>query len=95
MNKYTYHNAIANLYANVSSSSVNSEGVWSAKDTSGNDITLDMTAIKAEFDKNNYVNNRKYPSLQEQFDLQYWDQINGTTKWKEAIAKVKSDNPKL
>ena len=36
----------------------------------------------------------QYPSLQEQLDLQYWDQVNGTTKWKEAIAKVKSDNPK-
>ena len=35
-----------------------------------------------------------YPSLAEQLDLQYWDQVNGTTKWKEAIAKVKSDNPK-
>jgi len=35
-----------------------------------------------------------YPSLQEQMDMQYWDSINGTTKWKDAIAKVKSDNPK-
>ena len=35
-----------------------------------------------------------YPSIQEQLDLQYWDQVNGTTKWKEAIAQVKSDNPK-
>ena len=35
-----------------------------------------------------------YPSLATQLDMQYWDQVNGTTKWKEAIAKVKSDNPK-
>tara|TARA_R100000329_G_C7617627_1_gene219410 strand:+ start:2051 stop:2407 length:357 start_codon:yes stop_codon:yes gene_type:complete len=35
-----------------------------------------------------------YPSIQEQFDMQYWDAINGTTKWKDAITKVKSDNPK-
>ena len=35
-----------------------------------------------------------YPSIKEQLDLQYWDQVNGTTKWKEAIAKVKADNPK-
>ena len=35
-----------------------------------------------------------YPSLAQQLDMQYWDQVNGTTKWKEAIAKVKSDNPK-
>jgi len=37
---------------------------------------------------------QQYPSLQEQFDLQYWDKKNGTNKWVEAIDKVKSDNPK-
>ena len=43
-----------------------------------------------------YTKKRKeaYPSIQEQLDLQYWDQVNGTTKWKEAIDKVKADNPK-
>ena len=45
---------------------------------------------------NDYKKKREeaYPSWQQQMDLQYWDQVNGTTKWKEAIAKVKSDNPK-
>lgn len=35
-----------------------------------------------------------YPTVEEQMDMQYWDQINGTTKWKDLITKVKSDNPK-
>ena len=35
-----------------------------------------------------------YPSIQEQLDMQYWDAVNGTKKWQEAVAKVKSDNPK-
>ena len=35
-----------------------------------------------------------YPTISEQLDMQYWDQVNGTTTWKDAIAKVKSDNPK-
>ena len=35
-----------------------------------------------------------YPSWQEQNDMQYWDAVNGTTTWKDAIAKVKSDYPK-
>ena len=45
---------------------------------------------------NEYKLNREnsYPSLQEQMDMQYWDAVNGTTTWKDAIAKVKSDNPK-
>ena len=36
----------------------------------------------------------EYPELKEQVDMQYKDLLNGTTTWKDAIAKVKSDNPK-
>ena len=36
----------------------------------------------------------EYPSIQEQLDMQYWDSVNGTTTWKDAVAKVKADNPK-
>lgn len=36
----------------------------------------------------------QYPSIQEQLDMQYWDAVNGTKKWQEAVAKVKTDNPK-
>ena len=32
--------------------------------------------------------------IEEQLDMQYWDSVNGTNKWKEHVAKVKSDNPK-
>ncbi len=35
-----------------------------------------------------------YPSIKEQLDMQYWDSVNGTTTWKDAVAKVKADNPK-
>ena len=51
---------------------------------------------KAEYDANQYQRDRAtaYPSIQEQLDLQYWDKVNGTTNWEDAIAKVKSDNPK-
>jgi hypothetical protein len=41
-----------------------------------------------------YARNRRYPTWQEQMDMQYHDQLNGTTTWKDAVAKVKSDNPK-
>ena len=36
----------------------------------------------------------EYPSLEEQQDMQYWDAINGTTTWKDAIAAGKSKYPK-
>ena len=35
-----------------------------------------------------------YPTWQEQMDMQYKDLLNGTTTWKDAVAKVKLDNPK-
>ena len=35
-----------------------------------------------------------YPSIGDQLDMQYHDAVNGTTTWKDAVAKVKADNPK-
>ena len=35
-----------------------------------------------------------YMSIGEQLDMMYWDQVNGTTKWKDSIAAVKSAHPK-
>jgi len=50
--------------------------------------------IQAKIDETKYQRDRIYPSIQEQLDMQYWDKVNGTTTWKDAIAKVKLDNPK-
>lgn len=41
-----------------------------------------------------YAREAAYPELKEQLDMIYWDKVNDTTTWKDAIAKVKSDNPK-
>ena len=49
---------------------------------------------KKEQAKTQYQRDRIYATWQEQMDMQYWDQVNGTTTWKDAVAKVKSDNPK-
>ena len=51
---------------------------------------------KADYDAKQYQRDRAtaYPSIQEQLDMQYWDKVNGTTNWEDAIAKVKSDTPK-
>ena len=60
------------------------------------DIEAKMVELQAEYDANQYQRDRskEYPSWQEQMDMQYHDTVNGTTTWKDAIAKVKSDNPK-
>ena len=60
------------------------------------DIEAKMTELQAEYDAKQYQRERAtaYPSIQEQLDMQYWDKVNGTTNWVDAIAKVKSDIPK-
>jgi hypothetical protein len=35
-----------------------------------------------------------YGSIQDQLDMMYWDNVNGTTNWQDHIAEVKSNNPK-
>nr|ADD96236.1 hypothetical protein [uncultured organism MedDCM-OCT-S08-C1350] len=60
------------------------------------DIEAKMVEVQAEYDANQYQRDRAtaYPSIQDQLDMQYWDNVNGTTTWEDAIAKVKADNPK-
>jgi hypothetical protein len=55
-----------------------------------------QTELKADYDALQYQRDREvaYPAMADQLDMQYWDQVNGTTTWKDAIAKVKTDNPK-
>ena len=60
------------------------------------DIEAKMVEVQAEYDASQYQRDRAtaYPTIQEQLDMQYWDKVNGTTNWKDAIAKVKADTPK-
>jgi hypothetical protein len=60
------------------------------------DIEAKIVEVQAEYDAKQYQRDRAtaYPSIQEQLDMQYWDKVNGTTNWEDAIAKIKLDNPK-
>ena len=58
------------------------------------DIEAKMVEVQADYDAKQYQRDRVYPSIGEQLDMQYWDNVNGTTTWKDAVAKVKADNPK-
>lgn len=65
-------------------------------DHSKEQLQQEANRIKEEWDHNKYQRDRssQYPSIQDQLDMQYHDQVNGTTTWKDAIEKVKKDNPK-
>tara|TARA_R100000353_G_scaffold84857_2_gene63305 strand:- start:610 stop:906 length:297 start_codon:yes stop_codon:yes gene_type:complete len=93
------HEAIIKAYPEASS--INDDFGVLKKD--GSKITLDNTKITAarkilddEYAAKKYQRDRvaAYPTIQDQLDMQYWDKKNGTTTWVDAIAKVKSDNPK-
>ena len=60
------------------------------------EIQAKIKELQDDYDSNKYQRDRAdtYPSIQEQLDMQYWDAVNGTKKWQEAVAKVKTDNPK-
>jgi len=63
---------------------------------SANEILAKQQELIAEYNSNQYQRDRakNYPSIQEQLDMQYWDKINGTNKWQQAINAVKQKYPK-
>lgn len=56
----------------------------------------DLANSKWDAQQFGYIQARQeaYGSIGDQLDMQYKDAVNGTTTWKDHIAKVKSDNPK-
>ncbi len=73
--------------------------VWNAKDKpKPTDSQLDAVTTEAtKLYNNSRVDEKRkveYLSWQEQMEMIYKDQINGTTTFKEHCDKVRSDNPK-
>ena len=62
------------------------------------EVNAKLTEIQAEYDAYyaDYKEARRvaYKPIEEQLDMMYKDELNGTTTWKDHIAQVKSDNPK-
>jgi hypothetical protein len=86
------HTAIFALYPNV----VTIDDTAGSKDVDGNTVVIDEALVNAWVDPNayKYAREQAYPSIGDQLDMQYHDSVDGTTTWEDAIAKVKTDNPK-
>jgi hypothetical protein len=86
------HLAIYKLYPQV----VSVDDTAGAFDAEGNQVEIDLEAVNAWVDPDTYKYQRTaaYPSIQEQLDLLYWDKVNGTDNWEQAIAAVKAEYPK-
>jgi hypothetical protein len=61
-----------------------------------NEILAKQQELITEYNSKQYQRDRAvdYPSLADQLDMQYWDKINGTNKWQQAINAVKQKYPK-
>ena len=61
-----------------------------------NEILAKQQELIAEYNAKQYQIDRAkaYPSIQEQLDMQYWDKVNGTDNWEQAINAVKAQYPK-
>jgi len=62
-----------------------------------NELNAEVTKLQAEYDSQEYARNRAaaYASTGDQLDMQYWDSVNDTTTWKDHIASVKDQFPKV
>ena len=94
------HEAIYSAYAGTVVSIDDGTGAF---DKDGNSVTLDAVKVAAARKSLDdaaaaikYKSDRAaaYASVGDQLDMQYWDAVNGTTTWKDHVAKVKADNPK-
>ena len=84
------HAAIRKAYPNV----VTIDDGTGSFDAAGNEVVTEkakVDAARVELDKLKYKNDRvmEYPEIVDQLDMLYWDQVNGTTLFKDAITKVK------
>ena len=87
---------------NTHPSVVSIYGTTKATDSNGDIVNLDESLIKtelarlqAEYDSQEYARNRKeeYDALN-QLEMQYDDEVNSTTTWKNAIEAIKTKYPK-
>jgi len=94
------HEAIYSAYAGTVVSIDDGKGAF---DKDGNSVTVDAVKVAAARKALDdaaaavkYKSDRAaaYASVGDQLDMQYWDAVNGTTTWKDHVAKVKADHPK-
>jgi hypothetical protein len=93
------HQAIYNLYSNV----VRIDDSTGCFDANGNPVAINQSRydvevlrMQAEYDSQAYARARAeaYPSWQEQMDMMYHDQTEGSRTWLDAIEAVKEAHPK-
>ena len=92
--------AIRSLAPGAKFTNVHDVITWYSDDIaqpSDSDVDAEIVRLQAEYDSQEYARNRAtaYASTGDQLDMQYWDSGNDTTTWKDHIASVKAQFPKV
>ena len=93
------NDSIFRLYSDFVSV-VEKDGVFTAYDKDGKEVSINMSDVDADFAKIDYKNKRyaAYPRWQEQLDMLYHDIVAGkldtTGTWATHIKAIKEANPK-
>ena len=95
----TKSNALSSLFPDAEWVLTGDTIRWDSSDIaqpSDAEVVAEITRLEAEYLANQYARNRAaaYPSIADQLDMQYWDNVNGSTTFRDAIAKVKAAHPK-
>ena len=90
-----YNDGTANLAITAISDYSAITDLWTAakatEDAAASQAATDRATMEASY---GYKREQDYASIGAQLDQQYWDAVNGTTTWKDAIAAVKAAHPK-
>jgi hypothetical protein len=99
--EYTWIDAVLSLMPNakVFPAEIYAEAEWHEEETRDAPTQLEVdTELSRLIDLDislRYREDREYPSLEDQADMQYHDLKNGTNTWEAAIDAIKSKYPKL
>ena len=92
------HQAIYNTHPSVKS--IRGDECF---DANGNSVAItqslvdeEVARLQAEHDAQEYARLRAtaYAPIGDQLDMQYWDEVNGTTTWADHVAEIKARFPK-
>ena len=70
------------------------EQAWLKEQEDKKKVQYRVDRVKGTFKEDRTIDVSGYATIGDQMDMQYKDLQNGTTTWKDHIAKVKSDHPK-
>ena len=70
--------------------------VWGQGTTPISTTTIQnkINELQTIWDSKAYVDERNYPSIQDQLDMLYWDKVNNTNTWQDSITSIKNSAPK-